>query len=290
MKDILQRFLFENADIRGDLVHLDATWQAVLDKHDYPEPVRKLLGEMMVASVLLSATLKFKGRMTIQIQGDGPISLMVVECTSERTLRGLAHAAEDLPDGDLGTLVGPGRLAITLEPDDGPERYQSIVELTGDTLSEVLENYLDISEQLDTRLWLAVDNQRAAGLLIQKLPVAKPRSDTDAWNRISKLSSTIRDEELLNLSALEIIHRLYHEEGVRVFEAEAVCFRCTCDRERVGNMLRTLGLEEVRSIIRDEGSVRVACEFCNHKYEFDVIDTEQLFAAELPPDVPTTRH
>lgn len=289
MKDILQRFLFENADIRGELVHLDATWQAVLVKHDYPRPVRRLLGEMMAAAVLLSATLKFKGRITIQIQGDGPVSLMVVECTSQRTLRGLAHAAEHLPAGDLGSLVGAGRLAITLEPEDGQERYQSIVELSGDTLGEVLENYLDISEQLDTRLWLSVNDQSAAGLLIQKLPDTRQQHDLDVWNRVSKLSATIQEDELLNLSAQEIIRRLYHEEDVRVFEAEAVCFRCSCDRERVANMLRTLGLEEVRSIIRDEGSVRVACEFCNHKYEFDVVDTEQLFAAELNPEVPTTR-
>lgn len=289
MNDLLQRFLFESADIRGDLVHLDATWQAVLEKHDYPAPVRRLLGEMMVAAVLLSATLKLKGRITLQIQGEGPVSLMVVECTSERTLRGLAHAAEQLPAGNLGALVGAGRLAITLEPVDGPERYQSIVELGGDTLAEVLENYLDISEQLETRLWFSVDDQRAAGLLIQKLPESRKDSDADAWNRIHQLSTTIRDEELLNLPAREIIHRLYHEEDVRVFEPEAVCFRCSCDRERVANMLRTLGLEEVRSIIRDEGSVRVACEFCNHKYEFDVVDTEQLFAGDLSPDVPTTR-
>ena len=289
MNDLLQRFLFENADIRGDLVHLDATWQAVLEKHDYPEPVRRLLGEMMVAAVLLSATLKLKGRITIQIQGEGPVSLMVVECTSERTLRGLVHAADDLPGGNLAELVGAGRLAITLEPEDGPERYQSIVELSGDTLAEVLENYLDISEQLETRLWFSVDDQRAAGLLIQKLPDTRKGGDADAWNRIHQLSTTIRDEELLNLPAREIIHRLYHEEDVRVFEPEAVCFRCSCDRERVANMLRTLGLEEVRSIIHDEGSVRVACEFCNHKYEFDAVDTEQLFAAELSPDVPTTR-
>ena len=289
MNDSLQRFLFENADIRGDLVHLDATWQAVLGKHDYPAPVRRLLGEMMVAAVLLSATLKLKGRLTIQIQGEGPVSLMVVECTSERTLRGLAHFADPLPAGKLGALVGAGRLAITLEPEDGPERYQSIVELSGDSLAEVLENYLDISEQLETRLWFGVDDQRAAGLLIQKLPEAGQDRDADAWNRIHRLSATIRDRELLRLPAREVIHRLYHEEDVRVFEPEAVCFRCSCDRERVANMLRALGREEIRSIIRDEGSVRVACEFCNHKYEFDVVDTEQLFAGDLNPQVPTTR-
>ena len=290
MHDTLQRFLFEDAAIRGDLVHLDATWQAVLERHDYPEPVRNLLGEMMVAAVLLSATLKLKGRLTIQIQGEGPVSLMVVECTSDRTLRGLAHADDSLTDGDLPTLVGQGRLAITLEPEEGLERYQSIVELTGHTLADALEHYLDSSEQLETRLWLSVDAQRAGGLLIQKLPQAETERDEDAWNRIEKLSATIQPAELLGLSAREIIHRLYHEEDVRVFETEPVCFRCTCSRDRVANMLRTLGSDEVRSIIHDEGSVRVACEFCNHKYEFDAVDSEQLFATDIAHEAPPSRH
>lgn len=290
MNDTLQRFLFEDAAIRGDLTHLDATWQAVLERHDYPEPVRNLLGEMMVAAVLLSATLKLKGRLIIQIQGEGPVSLMVVECTSDRTLRGLAHADDALTRGDLPSLVGKGRLAITLEPEEGLERYQSIVDLTGHTLAEALEHYLDNSEQLETRLWLSVDAQRAGGLLIQKLPHEGSEKDEDAWNRIEKLSDTIQPAELLGLSAREIIHRLYHEEDVRVFETEPVCFRCTCSRDRVANMLRTLGSEEVRSIIHDEGSVRVACEFCNHKYEFDAVDSEQLFVTDIPHEAPSSRH
>ena len=290
MHDTLQRFLFEDAAIRGDLAHLDATWQAVLERHDYPEPVRNLLGEMMVASVLLSATLKLKGRLIMQIQGEGPVSLMVVECTSDRTLRGLAHADDSLTHGDLPSLVGKGRLAITLEPQEGLERYQSIVELTGHTLADALEHYLDSSEQLETRLWLSVDAQRAGGLLIQKLPQEGTEKDEDAWNRIEKLSATIQPAELLGLPAREIIHRLYHEEDVRVFETEPVCFRCTCSRDRVANMLRTLGSEEVRSIIQDEGSVRVACEFCNHKYEFDAVDSAQLFATDIAHEAPTSRH
>ncbi len=289
MNDLLQRFLFENADIRGDLVHLDATWQAVLEKHDYAPPVRALLGQAMVAALLLSATLKKQGRLTIQIQGEGPVSFLVVECTSDRTLRGLAHAEDDVTTTDLRELVGKGRLAITLEPEAEGDRYQSIVELTGATLAEAIENYLDRSEQLDTRLWLAVDASRAAGLLIQKLPESGRLGDRDAWNRIGQLSATITERELLALPAREIIHRLYHEEDVRVFEPEPVCFRCGCSRERVANMLRTLGHEEVRAIVAEEGSVRVTCEFCNHKYEFDAVDSEQLFAADCQPAAPSTR-
>jgi len=289
MKDILQRFLFENANIRGDIVHLDATWQAVLEKHTYPVPVRHLLGEMMVAAVLLSATLKFKGRLIMQVQGDGPVSFMMVECSSERTLRGLAHCQSIIEAGDLQTLVGEGRLAITLEPAENAERYQSIVELTGDSLAEALGNYLDVSEQLQTQLWLSVDDLSAGGLLIQKLPESEKIPDGDIWNRIQQLSSTITDNELLILPATDIIHRLYNEEDVRIFETEPVCFRCHCCRDRVGNMLRTLGRKEVEMVIAEEGIVQVACEFCNHKYEFDAVDCEQLFVNMLSPDFPTTR-
>lgn len=290
MKDTLQRFLFENADIRGDLVHLDSSWQTVLEKHNYPPAIRTLLGEMMAAAVLLSATLKYKGRLTIQIQGDGPVSLMVVECSSERALRGLAHSAENIKAGSLADLVGKGRLAITLEPDKTGERYQSIVELTGTTLTDALENYLDVSEQLATRIWIAVNDESAAGLLIQKLPASGKSKDDDSWNRVEHLSSTIEQDELLSLSAREIIYRLYHEEDVRVFDPETVYFRCSCSRERVENMLRTLGVDEVRSIIQDEGSVDVACEFCNHKYCFDSVDAEQIFVETIQPANPNTTH
>jgi len=290
MKDTLQRFLFENADIRGDLVHLDTSWQSVLEKHDYSPAVRTLLGEMMVAAVLLTATLKYKGRLTMQIQGEGPVSLMVVECSSERALRGLAHATENTTGNSLADLVGKGRLAITLEPDKTGERYQSIVELTGTTLADALENYLDVSEQLETRIWIAVDDRSASGLLNQKLPASGKPQDEDSWNRIQQLSSTIEKSELLSLSAREIIHRLYHEEDVRVFDPETVYFRCSCSRERVENMLRTLGVDEVRSIIEDEGSVDVACEFCNHKYRFDAVDAEQVFIDSVQSPNPKITH
>ncbi len=290
MPDTLQKFLFENADIRGDLVHLDATWQIILEKHDYDPVVRKLLGEMMAAAALLAGTLKLNGRLTIQIQGNGPISLMVVECTGERTLRGLAHAVDDVSAGDLPSLVGDGRLAITLEPRDGAERYQSIVELVGGSLAEALENYLQVSEQLATHLWLAADQQFAAGMLIQKLPKSSGRGDSDTWNRIQQLSATIQNRELLQLPPREIIHRLYHEEDVRVFEPEVLSFRCACSHERVANMLLSLGRKEAESIIADEGSIRVACEFCNHKYEFDSIDVEQLFSQTITTGSSSTRH
>ena len=293
--DILQRFMFEHTPIRGEIVHLDATWQAILDKHDYPALVRDILGEMMAASVLLAATLKLNGRLVIQLQGKGPITLMVVECSNAHELRGLAHW-NDLPvEGDLSTLAGDGQLTITLEPADDQQRYQSIVELKGKSLSDAIMNYLQQSEQLDTHLWLAADGQRAAGLLLQKLPEDMKKEvtgddDPDAWNRIIQLSNTVSREELLQVGELNLLHRLFHEEQVRVFEPLPVCFRCSCTRERVSNMLRTLGIDELKAILADEETIRVACEFCNQKYEFDSVDVEGLFTDAILHTGSETKH
>ena len=293
--DTLQRFLFEHTPIRGEIVHLDATWQAILEKHDYPPLVRDVLGEMMAAAVLLAASLKLNGRLVIQLQGTGPISLMVVECSNARELRGLAHWNELPEQADLHSLAGDGQLSITLEPRDDQQRYQSIVELRGSSLSDALMNYLQQSEQLDTHLWLAANEQRAAGLLIQKIPDQQVQSaevtqDADVWNRIVQLSSTITQQELLSIAELDLLHRLFHEETVRVFEPAPVCFRCSCSSERVINMLRSLGHAEVSSIIEEQGEVSVACEFCNQKYRFDRVDVENMFASSIVPPASDTRH
>jgi len=303
MKDTLQRFLFENLAIRGELVHLDATWQAVLERHDYPQAVQKVLGELMSAVSLLMATLKFKGQLIAQIQGDGPISLLVVEGSSDKTLRAMATCKnDDFNDESLHGLFGDARLVITLEPEQG-ERYQGIVALTGENLAGALTDYLLRSEQLDTNIWLVADDKQAAGLLIQKLPETKetqyrsnilgvaeadPEKDVDGWNRIQQLSSTIKDEELLELDTEEIIHRLYHEEDIRLFDAELISFRCRCSRERVANMLLSLGAEEVQSMIKELTKIEVACEFCNHNYSFDAVDAEQLFASGVAHQTPKT--
>ncbi len=289
MSDTLQRFIFENLAIRGDLVQLDATWKAVQKKHAYPDPVLHLLGEVMTTAVLLSATLKHKSRLTMQIQGNGQIPFLVVECTHDKNMRGMAHYADDIQPGSLSELIGDGRLAITLEPEQSSERYQSIVELTGNTLAEAIDDYLSRSEQLDTCIWLAVSKERIAGLLIQKLPANQTAEEQEGWNRVQQLSNTITEQELLNLSALEVIHRLYHEEDVRVFETEPVCFRCSCNKERVANMLRTLGIDEIRAILNEEQAVEVACEFCNQQYRFDAVDAEQLFAGDVTHRAPDTR-
>lgn len=289
MSDSLQRFLLESTPVRGELVHLDATWRAVLERQTYPQPLERLLGEMMAAAALLSATLKFEGALIMQMQGTGPVRLLVVEATSEHTLRATAKWDGDLAAGGLKELFGNGRFVITIVPDAGKQTYQGIVDIEGDTMAQVLEHYMAKSEQLETRLWLASDPQQAAGMLLQKLP-APAGEDEDAWNRATKLAETITEKELLLLPATEIIRRLYHEEDVRVFDSRPIAFRCSCSRQRVTSMLRMLGREEVLSILEERETIEVDCEFCGRHYKFDAVDAEQVFASEVAMHTPQTRH
>lgn len=277
-RDALLRFMFEVAPVRGEVVRLDASWQAVLDRHDYPAAVRNLLGEMMAACALLSATLKFEGTLAMQIQGNGPVSLAVMEASSERTLRGLAQWSGEIEHVTLSDLVGNGTLVITITQRPSGNRYQGIVELLGDSLADSLGNYLMQSEQLATRLWLAADDHQACGMLLQRLPAPHDDSADELWARANTLAATISRDELLQLPGREIVHRLFHEEDVRLFDAETLAFRCTCSRERVATMLRGLGQDEVREIISEQGQVEVTCEYCNHQYRFDAVDAEHLFS------------
>jgi molecular chaperone Hsp33 len=290
MNDTLQRFIFEGAPIRGEIAHLNATWRAVLERHDYPPVLRRILGELMAAGALLAATLKFEGSIILQLQGNGPVKLIVVECTSEQTLRATAKWTGTLEDtAGLDTLLGEGRFVITLVPGEGRPTYQGVVAIDAAGVAASLEHYMQTSEQLDTRLWLAAGDDHAAGLLLQKLP-AREEPDQDSWNRATKLAETITDPELLQLPAQRLLHRLYHAEDIRLFEPRPVSFRCSCSNERVGAMLRMLGYAEVRSILEERDAVEVTCEFCNRAYRYDRVDAEQLFAAAHPAQAASTRH
>ncbi len=297
MSDTLQRFLFENAAIRGELVQLDASWKAALERHDYPESVRAPLGEMLVAGVLLAATMKFEGNITLQVRGSGPISLLVVDCTPRRAeategviyhIRGMALWNGEVPAGDLRSRFGDGNLAITIDPGKGAQRYQGVVALAGDSLADAIDDYLERSEQLPTRMWLSSNGERAAGLLLQKMP--QEAGDDDAWERATALAATVRDDELLRLEQPELIHRLFHEEDIRLFDSEPVAFHCHCSSERVADSLRSLGQDEVKDILKQEGKIEVSCHFCNRQYHFDAVDAEQLFISPPPPPVGKTAH
>lgn len=287
--DSLRRFLFEHAPIRGEIVHLDAVWQSVLERHQYPVVLRDLMGELCAAAVLLAATLKLQGALVLQIHGKGAVKLLVVECSGSLELRATAKWEGELEHGTLKELVGDGRFVITLDPKDGNLAYQGIVALEGDSVADILQNYMTRSEQLDTRLWLAADGQHAAGMLLQKLPEQKGQ-DADAWERASQLAATLKREELLALSSAELIHRLYHEEDIRLFDEQGVSFNCSCSRDNVSRMLKMLGREEVDAIFAERAEIEVFCEFCNQRYVFDAVDAEAVFADTLSIPSNETRH
>lgn len=272
----LSRFIFEQAPIRGEFAHIGEAWRTILAKHDYPATLKGLLGELVAAGALLAATLKLKGSLILQIQGNGPISLLVVECTGDLKIRATAKWRGDIQQASLTELVGQGSFVITLDPKDGGQTYQGIVPLEGGSVAEVLENYMSRSEQLETRLWLAAGSTCVSGMLLQKMPEQEALDD-DAWNRAGQLAATLTPQELLDLPAADLLHRLYHEEDIRLFEAQNVTFECSCSHESVAGMLRMLGHDEIRSIIEEHGLVEVHCEFCNHRYAFDPVDAEQVF-------------
>jgi molecular chaperone Hsp33 len=301
-RDSLHRFIFEHYPIRGHLVHLDASWRALIEHRDYPEAIRTTLGEAVVASLLLAATIKFEGVLSLQLQGAGPVHLLLAQCTSGLGVRGLARYREE-PDpgtasGNIADLIGAGNLTVTLESDDGSQRYQGIVPITGERLADSLQIYFENSEQLPTRLWLYADEHGAAGMLLQRLPGegnvpaagADPATIDDAWRRVQLIGATLTRDELRTLADAQILHRLFNEDDLRLFEPVPVYFRCRCSRERVSGMLQGLGERETRSILTERGEVEVRCDFCNRAYVFDAVDVAQLFNAGAARDATGSIH
>jgi molecular chaperone Hsp33 len=313
-RDSLHRFVFEHFPIRGHLVHLDAAWRALIEHADYPAVIRDTLGQAAAASLLLAATIKFEGVLSLQLQGDGPMHLMLVQCTGGLGVRGLAryregelrearavlHGEAGTDHGEAGTdygaagagriadLIGAGNLTVTLETDDSAQRYQGIVPIAGQRLADSLQVYFENSEQLPTQLWLHADAEGASGMLLQKLPAANAAPGAgpvdvaavdDAWRRVKLIAETLTAEEMRTLTDAQILHRLFNEDDVRLFEPAPVYFRCRCSRERVSGMLQGLGESEARSILAERGEVEVRCDFCNRAYVFDAVDVAQLFNA-----------
>lgn len=287
--DVLRRFLFEDFPVRGEIVRLEASWQAVLERHDYPPAIRAVLGEALAAAVLLASTLKFDGLLTLQLQGEGDLHLLVAQCGSDLSVRGLAKWKSDNPTGSFAELTGGGRLAITIENRKSAERYQGIVLADTDTLAGCLENYFANSEQLPTRLWLAADDERVAGMLLQQLPADGERteSDEDGWNRAGLIAATLSREELLGLHDREILRRLFHEEDLRLADGDPVAFSCSCSLGRVESALKLLGRDELEELLAQEGVIQVRCEFCNKGYELDPVDVERLLSTEASDLTPT---
>jgi len=278
--DNLQRFIFDNAPIRGEWVHLTDTWQQILNRRQYPPVIQNILGEMIAAAALLAATIKIKGRLVLQTKSTGPVSMIMVECTSNNTLRGFAQWDGDIADKtDLLELSGEGTLAISIEVGGAKAPYQGIVNLQGDSIAHILEAYFKQSEQLDTKIWLSTDNNVAAGLFLQQLPSEKQSdNDIEHWSRINQLAATISPQELIELDYNTLLYRLFNEEQCRLLANTDLGFSCNCSRDRVVATISLLGEEDAFKLLKEKGSIEVACEFCNEHYLFDNVDIAQVFS------------
>lgn len=289
----LRRFMLERHPLRGFWIRLDGAWRELRSFHRYPAPVEALLGEAVTAAVLLAATLKFQGTLTLQLSGDGLVQLLVAQCTHQFQIRAVARMAEDVPQSaDFRQLVGSGRMSVSIEAEERAARYQGIVSLTGESLSACLEDYFATSEQLPTAIALTADAERTAGVLLQKMPSSSSQGEALAavsqqvWEDLQRRVGQL-DEALLRLgSAADVVQNICDEHDARVFAGTPVEFACRCNQPRVALLLRSLGIEEMRSILAEQGAVSVTCEFCGRPYRFDAVDIERLFAEGANPEAP----
>lgn len=284
--DQLHRYLFENYAVRGELVTVSETLEQILAGHNYPQPVKNVLAELLVATSLLTAALKFEGDITVQLQGDGPMTLAVINGNNHQQLRGVARVQGEIPaDADLKTLIGNGYLVITITPAEG-ERYQGVVGLEGDTLAACLEDYFQRSEQLPTRLIIRTGESEgkpaAGGMLLQVMPAQNAQADD--FDHLAALTDTIKAEELFTLPANDVLWRLYHEEEVTLYDPQGVEFKCTCSRERCAGALKTLPDEEINSILEEEGEIDMHCDYCGSHYVFNAMDISEIRNNASPAD------
>jgi molecular chaperone Hsp33 len=318
--DAVRRFIVENQPVRGHFVRIEEAWRALREHRDYPAPVRELLGQAVSASVLLASTLKFRGTLTLQLEGHGAARLLVSQCTHDFRIRALVRVDEQRLAETLGCVDGPppadaaepaqsaaltpeifralvgeeGRLAVTVEAHEREMRYQGIVPLAGNSFAECLEGYFASSEQLPTRVRLAADETHAAGLLIQQLPGASDSQEDlearSAWQDAQQGIGTVRRSELLGSPVERVLTRNFGQHDLRLFAGSPVRFECRCDPGRVVSLLRALGATEVRDVLEEQGAVTVTCDFCNRSYRFDAVDVGELFAAGAVPDAPKSLH
>ncbi|HDM8224096.1 TPA: Hsp33 family molecular chaperone HslO [Vibrio campbellii] len=282
--NVLNRYLFEDLSVRGELVQLDEAYQRIISSKEYPAALQKLLGELLVSTTLLTATLKFEGSITIQLQGDGPVSLAVINGDHAQKIRGVARWEGDIADdASLHDMMGKGYLVITIEPKKG-ERYQGVVGLEGETLADVIEGYFANSEQLKTRLWIRTGEHEgkahAAGMMIQVMPDGT--GTPEDFEHLEQLTATVKNEELFTLPANELLYRLYNQDSVRLYEPQPVEFHCGCSRERSGAAIITVERAEINDILAEEGSVSLHCDYCGTSYSFDEAEITELYAQAAP--------
>lgn len=284
----VRRFLFEQLDIRGAIVHLGDAWQSMQAGRDYQPTVAQLLGETAAVTALIAGQLKQPGRLTLQLRGNGPIQLLVLDCNEKRQIRGMARSNPVVLPAPVTELLGAnqgGQLMMSLDMPDARQPYQSFVPMVGTSIAEIFEHYLEQSEQQAARLFAMAGPKTAACLFLQKMPEAD-RRDPDGWHRISQLAGTVKAAELLDLDPASLLTRLFHEDmenhGLRLYDPLPVSYHCPEDWEKVGDMIRSLGKDDAESILAEHGEILIRDDICNRDYRFDPAAVAALFAETTP--------
>lgn len=275
--DSLQRFIFEHASIRGEIAHLEESFKTIMNQRAYPPMVRNLLGEALVSCVLLAGSIKFEGDLSLQFQGDERLPLLLVQCDNALNIRGFAAFKDDLDIKDYAEAFLTGQMVLTINQYNQTQSYQSIVPISATSMAENLMYYFAQSEQIASRVWLAVDDERAAGMILQLMPGQDTVEREQFWEYAIALGQTVNEAELLELDNTTLLHRLYHETELRLFDARTICFKCRCTEEKMKEVLTVLGEEDAKELLKAKGTIDVSCDFCNKKYAFDAIDITMLF-------------
>ena len=275
--DTLQRFIFEKANIRGEIVHIEQTYQTIMSQRNYPPMVKNLLGEAIVSCLLLASSIKFEGSLNLQFQGDERLPLLLVQCDHELNIRAFAKYAEDLEIIDYATAFLQGQMILNINQNNQTQTYQSTVPIQATSMSENLMTYFAQSEQIATRVWLAVNDEMAAGMLLQLMPGQDTVQREQFWEYAVQLGQTVSEQELLTIDNQTLLYRLYNETEIRLFESRPTRFQCRCNPEKMKQVITILGEEEAKELIKEQGVVAISCDFCNQKYTFDPIDVTVLF-------------
>lgn len=275
--DTLQRFIFEHANIRGEIVHIENTFQTIMNQRDYPPMVKNLLGEAIVSCLLLASSIKFEGSLNLQFQGDARLPLLLVQCDHLLNIRAFAKCTEGLEIIDYATAFLQGQMVLTISQDNQTQVYQSMVPIQATSMSENLMTYFAQSEQVASRVWLAVNDQMAAGMLLQLMPGQDTLQKEQFWEYAVQLGQTVSEEELLNLDNQTLLYRLYNETEIRLFDTRTTRFKCRCNQEKMKQVIKTLGEEDANALLKEQGVIEINCDFCNQKYNFDAIDITLMF-------------
>lgn len=275
--DTLQRFMFEHASIRGEIAHLNETYKTIIQQNPYPPAVKQLLGQALVSCLLLTGSIKFEGEISLQFQGDKRLPVLLVQCDHQLQLRGFARYQEEEEGIDYNAAFLEGKMVLTITQNNQTQAYQSVVPIISLQMGDNLMHYFAQSEQVASRVWLAVNDETAAGMLLQLMPDQNTQQREEFWEYAVQIGQTISEQELLTLDNTTILHRLYHETELRLYTARPVCFRCRCSEEKMKQVLTVIGEAEVRQLLQEKGVVDVECDFCKRHFTFDSIDVTLFF-------------